>query len=147
MWANRINFKVFAKPEEDVEAIRAGLIDLVSVENAKLVSSKAQGFNERMISIFRVELIKTREMNSFIKRFFSSLTLTQKRLLLSQAGSRLDERCDFFVRLDKSGWVKDRKFLLTDSGDCYHIRFSLACFPKKREVALRLLEDLLKKSF
>ncbi|MBW3019456.1 hypothetical protein KY329_04720 [Candidatus Woesearchaeota archaeon] len=135
-WANRITITALAK--DDVEKVRQGILALVK---APLKESKVQGFNERMISKFEITLTKSSDINKFLKSL--PLTKAQKEVLLSQAESRLDERNNFFLRIDKQAWIDKKKLFLTDSGDCFHIRISLAVFPSSRENALKLVKDLL----
>ena len=141
-YANRIFVKVFAKPEEDVEAIRGSLIKMFPFE-VKLKTRKAQGFTERMILIFEVDLEKISETNAFLKSFLGLFSDAQRELILSQAESRLDDRLNFFIRIDKCPWIERGKVFLTDSGDCYHVRISVAAFPHKRGVALDIIHRLL----
>jgi RNA binding exosome subunit len=63
--------------------------------------------------------------------------------LISQIESRLDEELFFFMRIDKDSWNIEKKTILTDSGNCYHIRITVAAFPKKRESAVALLNRFL----
>jgi hypothetical protein len=140
-WANRITITAFAKPEEDLDKIKQGILSLVPLEKILLKESKVQGFNERMISKFEIILTKAADINKFLKSL--PLTKEQKEVLLSQAESRLDERLNFFIRIDKQPWIDQKKLYLTDSGDCYHIRIALAAFPSKKEIALNLLKELL----
>jgi len=46
------------------------------------------------------------------------------------------------MRIDKDAWIDERKILFTDSGNCFHIKMSLAVFPKKKEAALQLVEKI-----
>ena len=56
--------------------------------------------------------------------------------------SRLDKNLDLFLRFEKDTWINERKLVLTDSGKCFHLRISIAAFPKNREVALNVVKDL-----
>jgi len=145
-WIHRATITVFAKPEEDAEAMKQGIISLVpfNLEEAKvkLGVQNAEGFGERIIKIFTIVLIKEAHTNDFLQFLLNKLSEEQKRLLVSQAESRLDKEFDFFIRIEKDRWVKEREIWLTDSGNCFHIKLSLAVFPKKHELALRLIDKL-----
>ena len=54
---------------------------------------------------------------------------------------RLDEECNFFIRLDKEKLMNGECWI-TDSGDCYHIKISVAAFPKKKERAKQVVEQI-----
>jgi len=145
-WIHRITITALGKPEEDMEAVKQGIIALVpfNIEEAKvqLQVQNAEGFEERTIRIFTIILTKEAHTNDFLQFLLDNLAEEQKNLLISQAESRLDTEFDFFIRIDKDEWIKERKIWLTDSGNCFHMKFSLAVFPKKREGALQLIEKL-----
>lgn len=143
---HKITLEAFAKPEEDVPAIKQALIELVplSLEEEKIQfrDKQAKGFNERMIHVFTIILNKESHTNAFLKFFLKKLSDEQKELLLRQKESRIDKGLNFFIRLDKEKWLRERIFWITDSGDCFHLKFALAVFPKKRDVALELVEKV-----
>ncbi len=132
------------KPEEDEALIKEKFISLFpfSLEEEKLIlkRSKAQGFNQRQIIIYEVELSKERHTNAFLKNLKDKLDEQQKKMLISQ-DNRLDENLDFFIRLDKPCLLSNL-FQVTDCGDCFHIKISIAAFPKKREIALEVVKRI-----
>ncbi|MBI2129220.1 hypothetical protein HYU07_03185 [Candidatus Woesearchaeota archaeon] len=145
--ANSVKISVFAKEREDPEKILSKLISLIpfKIEEEKITLNKqnAAGFNERIIKIFEVTLIKDRHINGFLEFLNSKLTQDQKELLMQQADSRTDEDLNFFIRLDKEKLFND-EFCITDSGNCYHIKISLAVFPKKKENSLAVIKEIFK---
>ena len=144
---NSAELSVFAKPEEDSAAIKQALLSLVPFnladEKLKLEEKIATGFSERKIKIFRIALAKDKHLNLFIRHLLANLDAGQKKTLLEQAESRLDENLDFFIRFDKFSLLNN-VFELTDSGGCFHIKLSMAAFPKKREVALAGINKIFK---
>ena len=145
-WVHRITLTVFAKPEEDVAGIREGLCALVpfNLGEAKIVlqEQNVEGFDDRVIKIFTIILAKESHTNDFLQFLLDNLADEQKHLLVSQAESRLDDNFDFFIRIDKDSWMNERKIWFTDSGNCFHFKFSLAVFPKNKERALALVGKL-----
>ncbi|HLF54921.1 MAG TPA: RNA-binding domain-containing protein [Candidatus Nanoarchaeia archaeon] len=145
-WVHRITVSAFAKPEENVEGIREAVIALVpfDLNRARVVlgTENAQGFDERIIKIFSVSLTREAQTNDFLDFLLNKFSDEQKRLLISQAESRLDANLDFFIRIDKDHWVNEREFWLTDSGSCFHIKLAVAAYPKKRDAALLLIRKL-----
>lgn len=144
--AHNIKVRVFAKENEDVDRIKERLVSLFpfDLEKEKVVvnSKKATGFNEKVIYVLDVELQKDRYINAFIENLFSRLDSEQKKMLLRQLNSRVDDDCNFFMRLDKEKLLSG-KYWITDSGDCYHIKISVAAFPSKKEKAVELVRHLL----
>ncbi len=141
---------VFAKQDEESSKIRQALASLVPFnlekEKIKTQQQTAKGFEEKKIQIFTIELAQTRHANEFVKSLLKALKQEQKELLLRQAESRLDDDLNFFIRLDKQKYIEKKEFYITDSGDCFHIRLSIAAFPSNREKALETIEKLLKQA-
>jgi len=153
-YANSVKVSVFVKPEDKedndidnkiIEAIK-NLVPL-DFEKEKLTIGKTgvEGFNNRNITIYEIMLTKDAHTNLFIKSLIEKLNPDQKELLLRQADSRLDENLDFFIRLGKPELLRG-DYYITDSGDCFHIKIGIAAFPRKREAALHIIEQLFKGS-
>lgn len=145
-YAHSITLTAFCKPEEDLQIIKEGLTALVPFnleENKLKVEDEADTFEHRTIHILRITLKKLNHTNQFVKNFLTSLSDEQKKTLLEQEESRIDEEYNFFVRISKTMWSKHKMIELTDSGDCYHIKFTLACYPKNRNTALALVRQML----
>lgn len=107
-----------------------------------LKKSIAAGFNKTKIDIFEITLTKNNLINQFLESLLNNLYGNQKEIILEQLKSRLDKNLDFFLRFDKDSWINENKLLLTDSGKCFHIKISVATFPRKREVALNTIKSL-----
>jgi RNA binding exosome subunit len=145
-YAHSITISAFCKPEEDLPAIKEGLIALVplNLEESKIkLEDEADTFEHRTIHILRIILKKLNHTNQFTKHFLTLLSEEQKKTLLEQEESRIDEEYNFFIRISKTMWSKHKMIELTDSGDCYHIKFTLACYPKNRNTALALVKQML----
>jgi RNA binding exosome subunit len=144
--ANNVNLRVFCKEDEDKKLIVSKLKALLpfDLEKEKITidEKKADGFNDTAIWILSVTLAKERHVNAFLKLLSEKLG-EEKKTLLEQATTRLDDELNFFIRLDKTMLLKD-KFVLTDSGKCYHIKINIAAFPKKVEKGLIVLKDMFK---
>jgi RNA binding exosome subunit len=145
---NSVVISVFVKPEDDLEQFKESMKELVPLdlkkEKLQVKDSKAEGFEEREIHILELRLEKDRHVNEFFENFMEKLTQEQKETLLSQLDSRVDEDGKFFVRIDKPHWILDKNIVLIDSGDCYHLKFDVAAFPKKRDIALQILTKVFK---
>lgn len=141
-----IMITVFSKPEDDLPTIKEGIISLVPFnleENKIAINDDCEKFEYRTIHILRITLTKASQINQFIKNFLEKLEPEQKKTLIEQAETRIDEEYNFFIRISKTMWAKHKMMQLTDSGDCYHLKFTLACYPKNRSTALKLVNNLL----
>lgn len=146
-YAHNVIVTVFAKEQENPEEILTGFKKLfpfdLADEKLKIRQETATGVNDNQITIFKLILEKTRHTNQFLAHLNEKLTAEQKKLLVAQKESRLDEDLAFYIRLSKKELIKG-KYALTDTGDCYHIRIHLAAFPAKREPALEIIEKIFK---
>jgi RNA-binding protein len=148
---HHVKINVFCKEGEDKGSIRKTLNVLLPEEaleeinqgKLKVQESTATGFKEKTITIIEVQLSKQKHVKAWIELFNNKLSQKQKETLLGQAESRLDAEMRFFIRLDKPALLK-KEFTLTDKGNCFHITLMLAAYPKKKGVALLLVNKLFK---
>ncbi|MBI2108222.1 hypothetical protein HYT54_03785 [Candidatus Woesearchaeota archaeon] len=145
--ANRIEITVFSYHDERSDMISEGIAGLLpfNLEDEKLAvqTSTAGGFNEKPITTFKLVLIKGAHTSKFLKHILGLLDSHGKKTLLSQLDSRIDEDLNFYLRIGKDEWLQDRKLAITDSGKCFHIKVSMAAFPRKRENAIKLISGWL----
>lgn len=145
-YAHLIKLTVFSFENENNKHILDSFLKFFpfNIEDNKVILKKinAIGFNDKKIEILEITLTKTNLINQFLNNLLSNLNENQKNEILQQIESRLDKNLDFFLRFDKDAWINERKLVLTDSGKCFHLRISIAAFPKKREVALNVVRDL-----
>lgn len=146
MKIHHAEIRVFVNPEEDVEQIKQNLIKFVPFdlkkEKIKLVSKNTSGFNEKKIVILSLRFDKARHTNAFIKHLNSMLDDKTRTTILTQADSRLDEELHFFLRFDKQSLISDNTLVLTDRGNCYHLKIGIASFPKTRKKTLEIVKEL-----
>lgn len=147
-FAHNIKLSVFSYSNEDSDKILKASIDFFpfDLEKSKIAvkKSSAEGFNDRKTIIYQIIISKTTLINQFLYKLLERIDKIQKDAILEQSESRLDQELDFFIRFDKDSWVNERKLELTDSGRCFHLKISIAAFPKKREVALNIVKELFK---
>ena len=147
--AHNVTIKVFAKEGEDAEKIKKGLSKMIPLdfdkEKIKIDETTAEGFENKKINIFEIKLEKERHITKFFENLLEKISERQKDMLLKQIDSRIDEECNFFIRLDKEK-IFDNGYLITDSGDCYHIKTAVAAYPSKKEAAKKVIEQMIKSS-
>jgi len=144
--ANNILLTVFCKEDEDSQQIlnvMKGMFPFdLDAENIEVKRETAFGFNEKKITIFRIFLEKEKHITEFISNLRQALSEEQKQLLLRQLSSRLDDELYFYIRFDKEKLVMEKRLWITDSGNCFHMRMSITAFPKKREIAEKMLQEI-----
>ena len=145
--AHSVTIRVFCGQEENRDEIVCGLKFLLpfDLDKEKIAINRqiAFGFNERKIDIFEASLTKSRHANAFLENFLQKISEQDKNVLLRQLDSRVDDESNFFVRLEKETLAKRNELLLTDSGNCYHIKIKVACFPSTKESAIDTIRLLL----
>jgi len=146
--ANSIKISVFIKEEDNENKIKESLLKLLPFdlekEKIELQQNTATGFNENKIKIFEILLTKDKHINIFLENLINKLSKETKILILKQSESRTDEECGFFLRFSKDKLVKENELWLADQGNCFHIKVSIAAFPKKKEKALEIIRNLFK---
>ena len=143
-FVHNISIRVFCKADESEEDIRLGILKIINFSFSELEDQKlfieesvVQGFDDK-IKVFNLFIEKTRHINRVISNLNEKLSGKDKERLVLQ-DNRLDDNLNFFFRLSKPLILED-SFELTDSGDCYHVRFSVASFPKNKETALEKIK-------
>ena len=146
--AHLIQIKVFSyeKNNDDERLILNKFLKLfpfeLKDEKIEIKKDVAEGFQGKKITIYEVTLNKNKHVKTFIENLAKIIDDDQKKLILLQKDTRLDENLDFFLRFDKDEYLKNDKLIVTDSGNCFHIKISVAAFPKKREIALEIIEEI-----
>jgi len=137
---------VYCKPEDDESTILENLNNFfpfdLKEEKIPVKRKSAMSIEERKIVIFQVHLDKQRHIKKWIPKLNEILGGDQKKLLLKQIESRLDEGNHFFLRFDKKKLIEEQKFLLTDHGNCFHIKMSIAAFPTSRDSSLEVVKKI-----
>lgn len=146
--AHNITITEFVKSKENSEQAKQALKELIPFDLAQekilLKEDTVTGVNEEQtIKILTIFLQKESHTNKFLEFLTNKLTQEQKKLLLEQKESRTDELLYFFIRIEKDKWNNEKTIVLTDTGNCIHIKIALAAFPAKREIALKIVEKIL----
>lgn len=148
-----VHLRVFIKPEDEFEHVRNGFLRLVPFALAdekvelkeETIDTSMEG-PARIVRVLRITLTKPRHVTLFLEHLNEKLSAEDKRMLLNQKESRLDEEGLFFLRLERIAWMVDSEAVVTDSGNCYHIALDIAAYPKKRETMLAQLEKVFMQS-
>lgn len=145
---NNVKITVFIKENEDEVAHLNVLKSFVpfEIEKEKISVNRidAEGVEGNKIVILELFLQKESHTNKFLDHFLSTIGIENRKILFEQRGTRIDEEFNFFVRFEKEALFSGR-YELIDGGNCFHVKMNLACFPKKRDAALILIEKIFKK--
>lgn len=144
---NNIHFRVFCNPNEDKEKIKSALLSFIGYSSEQIEEEKinyaetnATGFSKKIIKIIEVRFEKERHCNRFLKKLNEVLSSEDKTLLIEQV-NRLDDNMNFFMRLDKESLLEG-KYVLTDSGSCFHIYMNIEAHPRRKDVAHKIVKQI-----
>ncbi len=144
--AHQIEITVFSYATDDFEKISGSFLELfpfnLQEEKIKMDVSSASGFNNKGIAVLKAKLQKESHTTKLLEKISCILDKAEKGKLLRQLETRLDDELNFFMRFGKDEWINDKKLILTDSGRCFHVKASIAAFPKKRENAIEIIKRL-----
>ncbi|MEK6942820.1 MAG: RNA-binding domain-containing protein [Nanoarchaeota archaeon] len=148
-YAHNVKISVFSHENENKESNFNAFLELfpfnLEKSKVKVEKTNAEGVSENKIEILEVNLDRQKLVNDLLFSLVSKIKDVDKSMIISQLESRLDSGLHFFLRIDKETWINERKIMITDSGSCFHMRISVAAFPKKREIALKLMKELFSK--
>jgi RNA-binding protein len=126
------NYLVKEKCELEIEEIKSK--NALKGSDAKIVDG---------IDITKIQFVinKDKHINYFFQKLKEELGKKQCELIISQE-NRIDDNCNLFIRIDKTELIEKNKFVLTESGNCFHIKIKLACYPNKKETALKVVKEI-----
>ncbi|MCD6464426.1 hypothetical protein J7L02_02800 [Candidatus Woesearchaeota archaeon] len=135
--------RVFSKPEDDYNSVLQGLRTLSGLDwEALKIKPKitiAKGFEDKTIKILELSINKKKLVSSFVNNLLSHLSKTDIALLEKQISSRIDENCNFYIRLDKKALQKG-SWIIIEGGDCYHVKINLGVYPNNKSKAVQELK-------
>lgn len=145
MKAHNILVKAFTKvgnQETLIACLKKILPDNPSVDEVEL-EPEAEGeiFVEPFIIVSSL-LEKQSQLNKFLEMLKSGLDEKDIRALSDTLDSRVDDKCNLFIRLSKKA-ASDGKYTLNDD-DPIHVKIKIQAFPAKRETAIESVRGWLK---
>ncbi|MFH2019780.1 MAG: RNA-binding domain-containing protein [archaeon] len=144
--AHFIELRVFCKEEDNEESITQKIYELFPFdfkkEKIELKSRNFIGDNDKIIKIITILGKKERHTRKILENLSKHLTSEQKELLLEQLESRLDHNLHFFIRLEKDNLLKG-EYVITEGGNCFHLKIAVAAYPHKRDVAKNIVRSWL----
>jgi len=131
-----LHARTFCHATEDLDKVKTALENTVG--KLDVVVSRTEGHHGNPITIFETRLDETKGINEF----FSRLSTQDVEELLGSLGSRIDDGCNLFLRIDKqSAFMGDIK--LASSDDVISVRLKVRAFPARSEVASSIVKDYL----
>ncbi|MEF8832045.1 MAG: RNA-binding domain-containing protein [Candidatus Thermoplasmatota archaeon] len=132
-----IEFKTYCHATESLDKVENAVENLAGKE-LEIEISDAEGYYGNPIQILEGKISKNREMDEF----FENLPEEVIQRLKKEVDKRIDERCNFFFRIDK-GKAYEEEIVLTDGGNSIRIRARVESYPSKKETAVDKMEKYL----
>ncbi len=130
-----IRLRAIAQATEVEERVEAAMLFVSGLE--EVPASRIEGHFGNPLTIFEVEMSKTRDMKKFLQIMKDAGMLA---LLMEEIEPRLDENCVFHFRLDKQKAYAE-ELALADSKDIIDVSMKVAAYPARRENALETVLD------
>jgi hypothetical protein len=162
---HHVTATVFCKPHDNNIAVLAGLDAISPVPMAELLALDKKHDPERprtvhhaqkditltiqqvssddgTVSIYTVFFRKISWVNAFSRKLFAAMTKEERQEFSEHPAELLDSEGKLSLRLDKE-LLMQGKLSLTDDGNCYQIKASVAAFPKSEEQVMHMLRAML----
>ena len=94
------------------------------------------------LKVLEISLNKQADIKTFISNLLEKLKKSDKEKLFNEISNRIDEECNFYIRLSKKD-AMNKKFIM-ESNDSIQIKIKIAAFPKNKNTAIEILKGLLK---
>ena len=148
-YIHHIYLSVFAKEEENKEEIAEALNRLIpetTTEKDKIkIEEEIVKIDEyTKMSIFRVQISKDKYTKKAIEIIKEHLSEEDQTKILEQK-NRVDEEGNLYLRFDKTKLIEKEELILTDGGDCFHMKIQIAAYPKTKAKAEAVVETLFQK--
>lgn len=144
---HHIAISVFVYEGEDTSETLNSLLEFLpeDLEKEKIIieEEEAKIKEGKDMQLYKVVLSKQRHTTFAFGQLKAALGPEQCATIRGQ-DNRVDEEGNLYIRIDKKPFEKDGTALLTDKGDCFHFKITLAAFPKTRENALNVAKEILK---
>ena len=134
-----IEFKTFCHSTEDPDRV------VLAMENAarqelEIEIDEAEGYYGNEIIILESQISRNREMDTFFDNLHEDII----RQIIDTLEKRIDERCNFYFRLDKEK-AYNEEWGLSDGDNSIKVRARVESYPSKRSTAVKKMQEYLSK--
>ncbi len=132
-----IEFQAYCHATEDQERVKEAMENLAGRELETEISD-AEGYYGNPIKILEAKISRNPEMDAF----FEDLPEPILKELHDEVERRIDERCNFFFRIDKGKAYED-ELALTRGGNSIRVRARVESYPSRKETAVEKMREYL----
>ncbi|MFW6149185.1 MAG: RNA-binding domain-containing protein [Atribacterota bacterium] len=143
---HNISVRVLEKDSTKIDNTKNGFNKVLPIdfekENININHERAEGFNQKTIHILSMQTSKRRHNRLLLNTIFSKISEKDKKRVNQERETRVDTEGNFYLRLDKKSLL-NKKYKITEGGDCFHLTVKLAAYPMNKGNILQSLEQLL----
>lgn len=137
---HNLSYRAFVYGTESEDKVREAISTLLP--SAQAEKEITEGYYKNQVIILSGKITRKREIKSFLEKL-QSLKPSNKKKISNQLENRMDERGNLFLRFDKQhAYLGD--LVLIEHGDAIHIKLKIAAYPAKKEVALKVAQEIFK---
>lgn len=150
---HNIRYRVFVYENEDLDLITDALLNILP--SARVETEEVEGLLEEPIVILSGMISKKRYTKEFLNNLLA-IDKDQLSKLYNDLDKKMDEKGNLFLRFSKDFKVLDEnnqdedsvdaidlnQWEILDGGDSIHLKVKVAAYPAKKEVALKLLDEV-----
>ncbi len=133
-----IEFKTYCQATEEPDKVIRSILNIAG-ECIELEREDAEGYYGNPIQIITGKISRNKDMDKVFEKLPTSILQT----FLKSIEKRVDERCNFYFRLDKQK-AYEEEFILSEGGNTIKCRARIESYPAKREKAVDHITSYLK---
>ncbi|MFW5928732.1 MAG: RNA-binding domain-containing protein [Thermoplasmatota archaeon] len=133
-----IEFKAFCQATEDPEKVIQAMVNIAG-ECIHLEKEDAEGYYGNPIEIIQGKISRNNEIDQVFLKLPPSILKT----FLKTLDKRIDDRCNFYFRLDKQK-AYEKEFMLADGSNTIKCRARVESYPADKKKAVNRMENYLK---
>ena len=152
---HNIRYRVFVYENENLDLITDALLNILP--SAEVEAEEVEGLLEEPMVILSGMISKKRYTKEFLNNLLA-IDKDQLSKLYNDLDKKMDEKGNLFLRFSKdfksiealndNDVLEDSKVVdvsqwkILDSGDSIHLKIKVAAYPAKKEVALKILDEV-----
>lgn len=153
---HNIRYRVFVYENEDLDSITQALLNIIP--SAEIEAEEVEGLLQEPMVILNGMVSKKRETKEFLNNLLA-IDKDQLTKLYNDLDKKMDEKGNLFLRFSKDFKVLEsdennrlendledsidlNQWKILDGGDSIHLKIKVAAYPAKKEVALKILDEV-----
>lgn len=153
---HNIRYRVFVYENEDLDLITDALLNILP--SARVETEEVEGLLEEPMVILSGMISKKRYTKEFLNNLLA-IDKDQLSKLYNDLDKKMDEKGNLFLRFSKDFKVLEsdennrlendledsidlNQWKILDGGDSIHLKIKVAAYPAKKEVALKILDEV-----